>query len=329
MEKTADIKSVLERLTNTNDLLDFHKPIEIGGDISKYLDYYGLNQSGLEFHFGKLTINNTAIVVQVFKPKRSRGTVVLLHGYLDHVGHLNHIIRHLNEHSYTVLTYDLQGHGLSEGKTASIQQFSDYVITLEKLIEIAKHELPGPYFAVGHSTGAAIVMDYVLRFPDHAFDKVVLVAPVIRSRFWFLTKIGFFINNMFPIIRKVKRKFRNNSSNKRYLTFTRQDPLQSEEIPIDWLTVLIQWNEAIQTFPAVHTQTCIIQGNQDTTVDWKYNINFIKQKFPFLKVVHINNGRHALFNESSLLLEQVCNSISVFIEEQVECERGNEKACRE
>ncbi|MBM7570882.1 alpha/beta hydrolase [Aquibacillus albus] len=315
MDKTIEMKKVFDRLSSNNQTFDFHTPVEMNADLKEYLNYYDFNHEKIAFHFGKVEIGKAKVIVQMFAPKSSKGTVILLHGYLDHVGHLRHIINFLNEHQYTVVSYDLQGHGLSDGDAASINKFEDYVLTLETLMEKVKEELDGPFYAIGHSTGGAILSNYALKHVNHSFEKVIFVAPLVRSNFWYLTKIGIYLMKAVPFIQRVKRNFRKNSSSHQYLDFVRSDPLQPDVIPLDWTDALIEWNEKIQSYRPVHTKTCIIQGTDDETVDWKYNIKFLTESFPDSKVVYIENGKHALFNESRPIRELVCSFIHQFINE--------------
>nr|WP_255639734.1 alpha/beta hydrolase [Aquibacillus saliphilus] len=304
----------MDRLSCKEQKIDFHKPSELDADIRAYLNYYHIDLENIDFHFGKIEIDKNNISVQIFKPNKSKGTIFLLHGYLSHIGHLSRIIRFLNEQQYTVISYDLQGHGLSRGKTASVTHFSDYVITMEKLMNKATAEIPGPFYVIGHSTGAAITIDYLLRHKEHQIDKVILVAPLIRSNHWHLSRIGFSMAKLFPFVTDVKRNYRENTSEKSYLDFISNDPLQTDAIPLEWIGALIKWNEEIKSYKKTSTKTCIIQGNKDKTVDWKHNLVFTQEKFTNLEVVLIDNGKHELFNESKQIREIVFKKIHQFIE---------------
>ncbi|WP_077622293.1 alpha/beta hydrolase [Sediminibacillus massiliensis] len=315
MVKSKGIESAIERLTKHTRLVDFQQPVELFPELMTYLQFYGLKTEQTDIHFGVMKTGDIDIIVQLFKPDRSKGTIILLHGYLDHVGHLRHIIRFLTERSYTVVTYDLKGHGLSSGEQASIKQFAEYVSTLESLMKKVKRELPGPYYVIGHSTGGAIAMNYILKHPLHCFEKVILAAPVVQSYLWHLSVAGFYMMKALPFVDALQRKFRENSSSAQYAVFRQEDPLQSKEIPLDWLGALIAWNKNIADFPPVQTSTCLIQGTKDRTVDWKYNIGFISEKLPHLKLNYIEKGGHALFNESKQMRDLVFSYIDDFLNE--------------
>ena len=314
MNSKIEIQKVLERLAKSDQKINFHTPVEVTPDLQAYLNYYGFQLEKVDYHFGKIEIDGTKIMVQMFSPEPSIGTVILLHGYLDHVGILKNIIQHLNHHQYRVISYDLQGHGLSEGEKASVNSFSDYLVTLEKLMKKARNEIPGPFYGIGHSTGGAILINYVLKQEESHFDKVILIAPLIRSNLWFFSKISFYLMKPFPFIKKIRRHFRENSSDEQFLDFIKIDPLQSKAIPINWLNSLIHWNKEIQTYSPTNKETLLIQGTKDTTVEWEYNINFIKEKFHNLHITIIKNGRHELFNEKPQIRDEVFRNIVPFFE---------------
>ncbi len=108
--------------------------------------------------------------VQVFQPKLKaetdviKGTVFLLHGYLEHSGIYQPIIRELLDQGFSVLTYDLPGHGLSNGSPASIQNFDHYQQVLEAVYRYVNMQLnrPTPWLGIGQSTGGAIWLHHLL-----------------------------------------------------------------------------------------------------------------------------------------------------------------------
>lgn len=308
-----DMRIVLKRLADSDQVINFEHPVSITPDLRAYLDYYGFELVNIEYYFGKIEIDGTKIMVQMFSPKHSIGTIVLLHGYLDHVGLLRRSIQHLTDHHYRVISYDLQGHGLSEGAKASVKNFSDYVATLEKLISRIKKEISGPLYGIGHSTGGSILLHYVLKNKKSQFDKIILIAPLVRSLFWSLSKTAFSILKLFPFIKEIPRRFGQNSSDDQFLSFIKKDPLQSKVIPFDWIHSLIRWNKEIQTLGPTKEKALLIQGTKDTTLEWKYNLNFIREKFLNLQVVLIENGRHQLLHEKPKIRDEVFKNIVLFL----------------
>lgn len=312
--KNLEIKRILDQLSSSDEKLDFAKPNHLTPSMKAYQDYYGFNQSNVTFHFGKVVIDQIKVHVQIFKPEHSKGNVFLLHGYLSHIGYLKHIIQYLNTKHFTVISYDLQGHGLSTGKIASVRSFDDYGRTMEKLLNTIRKEIGGPINLIGHSTGGALIVDYILRHPDHPIDKAIMVAPLIRSNHWNLSKIGLYTMKLFPFIKHIKRSFRQNSSDEKYLQAIKLDPLQSTNVPLEWVNALMTWNRKVQDYHSSKKFIYLIQGNRDKTVDWKYNIQFLQHKFDNLQIAQIDQGRHELFNETPHIRNIVFSRILYFLE---------------
>lgn len=254
------------------------------------------------------------IVTQYFKPlsKNSQGTIVLLHGYFDHSGIYQHVIKHCLDQNFGVVVFDMPGHGLSSGKAASIESFEFYSDVLLHLLDVMKSSaLPGPWHLLGQSTGGAVMIDCLLKnrfakqFP---LSKYVALAPLLRPYAWKTSRILFSLSRLF--FSSTKRKFSENSHDQRFLDFLRfQDPLQSRRLMRDWILAMMKYQKEFELAQVNETSLHIIQGTADTTVDWKYNLGKFKSKFPNALIEKIPDARHHLVNESEAYRNQVFAAI--------------------
>ncbi|WP_223699846.1 alpha/beta fold hydrolase [Sutcliffiella deserti] len=276
-----------------------------------YLKLYNMTELENIHHYRFQPYKNGEIFVQTFYPKHMKGIVVLIHGYLDHAGALQNIISYLISHSYGVITFDLPGHGHSYGPRGEIQDFSEYSKVLEEVVLPAKEKYRDiPFFGIGHSTGASILIENT-HHSSYSFQKIILVAPLIRPYLWSFSELGVkLIRNRIKFIR---RKFRNNSANKEYLEFVKKDPLQFTSLPTSWLHSLSKWNQSLLDYSIKPVTFYIIQGNRDKTVDWRYNISFILNKYPQSRATLIDGGDHQLFNEEQSIQTIVLNQIKTIL----------------
>lgn len=53
----------------------------------------------------------------------------------------------------------------------------------------------------------------------------------------------------------------------------------------------------------------ILQGDRDTTVDWRYNVRLLRDKFPAANVEMIPGARHELLNEAAEYRSKVIGRI--------------------
>jgi alpha-beta hydrolase superfamily lysophospholipase len=254
------------------------------------------------------------VVVQCFKPvgRDIQGTVVLLHGYFDHSGIYQHIIKHCLDQNFCVVVFDMPGHGLSSGKVASIESFELYSDVLLRLLDaMASAELPGPWNLLGQSTGAAVMIDCLLsnRFsPQFPLSKFVALAPLLRPYAWQTSRLLFALSRYF--ISSTNRKFSENSHDQRFLDFVKcQDPLQSRRLMRDWILAMVKYQSRFKLAEVNKVPLHVIQGTDDTTVDWKYNLEKFKLKFPNIHIDKIPDARHHLVNESETYRHQVFASV--------------------
>ena len=283
--------------------------------VLSYFKYYGLDFANdkLKHTFGRFESNGFYLAGHIFEPKEYKATVVILPGFFDHCGQLKHLIAYLIEAGFAVAAFDMPGHGLSSGQKAAIDDFSQYSAALSDFVDIVKLQLKGPFYLIGHSLGAATSLDYLFTSEDVVFDKVVLAAPLVRSYMWNTSKLGYKLYS--PFAESIGRVFRNNSSDKEFLDFLRtKDPLQTKEVPLKWIKALYEWNDKIVPLPACNKSVMIIQGTNDKTVSWRFNIKFIRSKFKDTRVSLIKNGRHELFNESAEIRTEVFRQISRYLE---------------
>jgi alpha-beta hydrolase superfamily lysophospholipase len=110
---------------------------------------------------------------------------------------------------------------------------------------------------------------------------------------------------------------RENSSDKEFLEFNRsRDFLHLQTVPLKWVEALHDWNDRITDLPACEAKIKVIQGTSDTTVDWKFNIEFIREKFSNAQITIIEGARHELFNESAEIRKQIFSKISSYLAEK-------------
>ncbi len=260
------------------------------------------------------------IVQQYWQVDEAVGTIVLAHGYFDHVGLYGRIIQWALTNYYNVLCFDLPGHGLSGGEPAAIDHFRTYTKILNTVIQNAKDAnlLSGPLYAIGQSTGCSVLTEALLHPTNtpHTFEHVILLAPLVRIRYWPFLRC---VHALFaPFIDSIKRTFVPSSHDTEFNYFLRhKDPLQARRIPLSWINAMHCWYKSIKQQPHTtqHPQALsIIQGTADTTVDWRYNIKKLQQLFPHAQAHYIPQARHHLVKETDEYWQAAENVIASILQ---------------
>lgn len=290
-------------------------PVILTPEEDAYLRHYGIHFReefpGIAHHFGAVESDRHRIAAHLWLPAEPRGTAVVIHGYYDHTGLYGHLIRHLIDGGYAVVSFDLPGHGLSSGVPATIESFDHYVDAFEACMRALEAHIPWPWFLFGQSTGGAIAMEWLLgRGHSRAsspFARVVLLAPLVRPHRWPLTRVVYEVARRFVSARP--RTFTNNAENPEFIAFLRdRDPLQARTLPVRWVTAMVEWRRRFEAYPATDIAPLVIQGQADTTVDWRYNMAVIGRLFE-PRVFFVPEARHHLVNESAEIRRQIFQAI--------------------
>lgn len=276
-----------------------------------YLNFYGIDFArelpGTFHAMGRVLTGPYKIACHYWLPagdQAAKGTVMILHGYFDHVGLFGHLIRYLLARRYAVVAFDLPGHGLSNGERASIESFDHYVEVLDAVASKARSNLPAPLSAIGQSTGGAILLKRILEEGGQQFDKVTLLAPLVEPTLWWLNRLVYTLTRRLKTV--IPRKFLSNSSDSDFLDFlVARDPLQSRFVPVLWIGAMKQWVKECRSARASDYPVTILQGNQDTTLSWRINLRILRRRFPRGNFHIIPGARHHMANEMPALRQLI------------------------
>ena len=113
-------------------------------------------------------------------PAAVRAQVLIVHGLGEHSGRYEHVAQQLNSWGYAVRSFDLWGHGLSDGERGSMR---DEYALLDDLAAVVDHTRktmqPGQSLVLlGHSLGGLVAARFVsLRM--RPIDALVLSSPAL------------------------------------------------------------------------------------------------------------------------------------------------------
>ena len=210
---------------------------------------------------------------------------------MDHSGLFGHLIKDQLAQGWDVLIYDKIGHGLSSGTQYAIADFSRYAVQLEQVLEhLAGTQNAGQgeiapaenWRLIGQSTGATVIMEQALNSELQNFQQIkqrLLLAPLLRSHRHLRVKLMYWLLGSF--LQYIPRGSSVNSHDREFLNFiTDQDPFSGAKIPVNWVGAMLKWQEKFLSEPRCSLPITIIQGDDDDTVDWRYNLQAIRQQFP-------------------------------------------------
>lgn len=256
-----------------------------------------------------------------------RGTVFLVHGYLDHSGSWAPVIKRILREGYLVIALDLPGHGISGGERGDIGDFSLYGEAVRRVVDWAvKVSPPRPWIAIGHSTGASAIWIALVRtliedgggplqagggtvaergnVGETVFDNVLFLAPLVRSAHWRLSM------TLVSLTRWAIPYWRSRAA---------IDPLfPIPYFPVHWAEKLKNWESKVDEYPSISQKGWILQGTSDEVVDHSYSIPFLRSKLPGFRVRYIEGAGHVPYLRTpsgERYVQEVLEALSEFPEE--------------
>jgi alpha-beta hydrolase superfamily lysophospholipase len=145
----------------------------------------------------------------LWEPKEKPKAIInLVHGFGEYSERYDHWANRFTEKGFIVHAIDNRGHGKSDGKRGHIREFNDFLNDVDVLIKESKKIDPDlPQFIYGHSMGANIVTNYILK-RENNFKGAVLSSPWYKLTFNPSALMLFFAR----IMNKVYPKFTQNSN---------------------------------------------------------------------------------------------------------------------
>lgn len=105
----------------------------------------------------------------------AHASVVIVHGYGEHIGRYDETARALSAAGFSVRGYDQRGHGQSGGVRGHCMRFGEFIDDLHLVVERTRAEKL-PVFLLGHSFGGLVAPHFALRHPT-AISGLVLTSP--------------------------------------------------------------------------------------------------------------------------------------------------------
>ena len=118
-------------------------------------------------------------------PPGRKGTVCLFQGRAEFIEKYFETVRDLRSRGFAVAAVDWRGQGLSERalsdpRKGHVRDFAQYETDLAAFVkEIVLPDCPPPFYALGHSMGASVLMR-VAHKGYRWFDRIVMSAPMIK-----------------------------------------------------------------------------------------------------------------------------------------------------
>jgi alpha-beta hydrolase superfamily lysophospholipase len=121
-----------------------------------------------------------SLFTRCFEPAdEARAEILINHGVGEHCARYWHVAERLVSEGYRVCTYDMRGHGRSEGRRGDILKYELFLDDLELIIA---RLVSSPCFLYGHSLGGQIVIRF-LQERKYPARGVIIGSPWLALAF--------------------------------------------------------------------------------------------------------------------------------------------------
>jgi acylglycerol lipase len=137
----------------------------------------------MQYTEGKFTgRNNYSLYRQAWLPDGIPVAVlIVVHGIAEHSGRYANLVNYFVPKGYAVYSFDLRGHGKSDGKRSYIERFSYYLDDLKTFYNKVSEENKNiKTFLVGHSMGSTIAIDYALEHQNE-FNGIIVSGTTLKA----------------------------------------------------------------------------------------------------------------------------------------------------
>lgn len=244
-----------------------------------------------------------------FYKNKNTKLYVSVHGYLESCGYIKHINSFLIKNNYDVLCIDLPGLGESSGSRAQIDDFETYGHVLDQVDFTTLRTGYSEINFIGHSTGALTYLNYRRRSKESPFNKVILLAPLIRSRVWYPSVFGHFFAKYF--IDTLKRKPKKSVI---FNQIKKSDPNYFGYMSLSWFGKLIEWNDLIKEKDMKFKSDKIFAlfGEKDEVIDTDYNRKYYGEHFKMVSKT-IKNAHHHIDHDELSIRQEFYQTLGEYI----------------
>jgi alpha-beta hydrolase superfamily lysophospholipase len=256
--------------------------------------------------------NEINIYTKLDAVKDSKTIIIITHGIAEHSGRYQYFVESLNKYGYSVLRYDLLGHGKSGGPRGDINDFNLYIDILYSIVEQMKKEY-SRVILFGHSMGGEIVNLYNAKY--HDVDLIISSAAAVDT-----PKEAKFLKFIpYKLLYRVKQKTSFGpklTHNASIVEQYKNDPLV---LPYFYASIagemFIKGVRYIKkNIPNMIVPTLFLHGGEDKIVNPKFSEK-LYNKLPITdkKLIIYPNSRHEILNEDNK--DIVIQDITIWIKQ--------------
>ncbi len=249
------------------------------------------------------TSDDLRIFAKDWHVENAKAVVLIIHGLGEHCERYDPMASFFNSKEIGFVGYDRRGHGHSEGKRGHTIGYDAYLDEIVALLKKAENFYPEtPIFLYGHSMGANLALNFVLKRKPNIAGLIVTGAWILlqQNPSPLLVAFAKIINNIYPTFTQSNGLDPNNISSvkqevKKYI----DDPLVHNKITSNTGLEMMKAAEFLNSYDgALNVPTLIMHGGADKITNPKGSEAFAKRVNGDITFKEWEGLFHEIHNES-------------------------------
>jgi len=249
------------------------------------------------------TSDGISIFYRWIPGKQTDFFITLIHGFAEHSGRYDSLMRFFSETGRAVFAYDLRGHGRSGGERGTLHRWPQYWSDLQQLVTHIRKTSGWPsqkMLLFGHSMGGLIALEGA-RQDSHQIQGLILSSPCLGIKInLFLRLFNQVIAEGLPFFQyphpvAPEKLSHDVQIQKQYAS----DPLILKSIRAGLLREMMKAMDQLKSGEiCLDMPLWILAAGEESVVDLNQTLSiYARIDAPFKKIKILDSCRHEIFNE--------------------------------
>ena len=255
-------------------------------------------------HFENIIFNKKNIFLRSWSTNNDPiYNIIIIHGLGEHSGRYKEFASFFIKKNIGVFSFDLIGHGKSDGLKGHISNIKDFTDSIEEvLIQVRKRFINTPIIIFGHSLGGCLALNYLIERKSKEISLAIISSAWIETEIQipkYLLIIQRVIHTLFPKVRLSNRlDTKDLSKDIKIIDKYKNDPLVHDRISLNLLSEINKTIEKIKNKDYnIEIPVLIIHGKKDKIISYKGS-ELINKKIKDSKLKLYDNVYHEPHNDN-------------------------------
>ena len=255
-------------------------------------------------HFENIISNKKNIFIRSW-PSNNDPTynIIIIHGLGEHSGRYKEFANFFMKKNIGVFSFDLIGHGKSDGLKGHISNIKDFTDSIEDvLIEVRRRYINTPIILFGHSLGGCLALNYLIERKSKEISLAIISSAWIETEIQipkYLLILQRVMHTLFPKVRLSNRlDTKDLSKDIKIVDKYKNDPLVHDRISLNLLSEINKTIKKIKNKDYnIEIRVLIIHGKKDKIISYKGS-ELIHKKIKNSKLKLYDNVYHEPHNDN-------------------------------